>query len=295
MSKVMDWFVNRSKQYEGFLRMVARETHKQIMLVEAPAEMGKTWLIQRLYHECMVRRLPVAHFDFHDRRAWDYLALVRQARDQMGAEYFNSLTEVINDSTRINVALSAGSGADSVDVSIANQGGRVRNSQVQVGDVAGGSIVKDNFFFIQAESPDIRRSIEVRITDAFINCLKALSQHQVVVFLLDSYEEATVPAAHWLMECLFSYVRSGLLPNIIVVIAGVAVPQFDDTWNDCVARTGLALFKSEHIAEYIQRRGLVGLDIDTVVKTCGGNPGLLAKMADVVAASAERDEEDWLQ
>jgi hypothetical protein len=53
-------------------------------------------------------------------------------------------------------------------------------------------------------------------------------------------------------------------------------------------------FTLEDIEEYItERRKIDGLDIETIYKTSGGFPGLLAKMADVAAIDVE-DDDDWL-
>lgn len=92
MPDYVDWFVNRKKQFQGFLKMLARETPKSIMLIKAPADMGKTWLLQKMRHHCAGNGVPVVYVDFRDRRPYDYLSLVRLARDQMGGGYFNPLT-----------------------------------------------------------------------------------------------------------------------------------------------------------------------------------------------------------
>ncbi|RMF37223.1 MAG: hypothetical protein D6759_02555 [Chloroflexi bacterium] len=294
MTAYVDWFVDREKQFQGFLKMVARETEKQVMLVQAPAEMGKTWLIQRLRHECRSRGIPVAHFDFRDRRPWDYLTIVRQARDQLGPAYFNPMTQVINASTGVNVQITTGAGAGGVDLSIADAGGQVVESEVAVGDVAGRDIIKDNFFFVQADSETARRAIEIRITDAFFACLEALCREQVVAFLFDSYEDVTEEADRWLRAYLLARVRDGLLPNLVIVLAGREVPPFDTSWRHCLARTGLHPFDKEDVVEYIVRkRGLTDLDLETIYRTSGGHPGLLGKMADIAALESEEDE-DWL-
>jgi hypothetical protein len=48
------------------------------------------------------------------------------------------------------------------------------------------------------------------------------------------------------------------------------------------------------VREYIvERRQLLDLDLPTIVKTSGGYPGLLAKMADIAAMESE-DDDDWL-
>ena len=51
--------------------MLACETPKSIMLIEAPADMGKTWLLQKMRHHCAGNGVPVLYVDFRDRRPYD--------------------------------------------------------------------------------------------------------------------------------------------------------------------------------------------------------------------------------
>lgn len=287
MTEYVEWFVNRDKQRIGFLKMLAKETPKQIMMVEAPTEMGKTWLIQRLRHECQVRSVPVVHFDFRDRLPWDYLTILRQVRDQVGASHFNPLTEVINNATGVNIQLSTENIAVDVNMSDStiNAGG-----DVAVGTV---NVVVDNFQFVQADSETARRNIEIRITDTFFQCLEMLVRTQSVVFLFDSVEVAPQPTMTWLESNLLVRIRNGQLPNVLTIFAGQTVPALDDAWRQHIARTGLDLFEEEHIKQYIAKRGLVDLDFDTVFRTSRGHPGLLGKMADFATVKEEGDD-DWL-
>jgi hypothetical protein len=281
MKEYVTWFVDREKQTDGFLKMLQGETERTIMAIEAAAEMGKTWTIQRMRHQ---------------RRPWDYLAIVRQARDQMGAPHFNLLTQTINESTGVNIQLSTGSGAGGVDLSVGTQGSQISDSQIEVGDVAGRDIIKDNFFYVQADSDTTRRAIEARITDAFFTCLVGLPQDKPAVFFFDSYEEVTEEADRWIQSQLLARIRDGQLPNVIVVLAGREVPEFErSSWRHCLASTGLSPFEMEHIVEYIiERRKLNHLDVETILKTSGGHPGLLGKMADIASLEIEEDDDDWL-
>ncbi|MEM7532488.1 MAG: hypothetical protein AAF639_09945 [Chloroflexota bacterium] len=298
MPEYLDWFVDRAKQYDGYLQMVDRQTAKQIMQIEAPENMGKTWLLMNKRHASQRRSIPVAMFDFRDRRPWDYLTLVRQARDQLGPAAFNKLTAEINKSTNVNLQINAdpsSSESSSVDINLATEGGEIQESSIEVGDVAGRDIVKDNFFYIQADSPTARRAIEIRITDAFFSCLDHLSAEQVVAFLFDSYENVTTEADRWLQTQFLTRIRDGLLPNVVVVMAGREVPRFDRAWRSYVARTGLEPFDMRYVREYIrERRGLTQLDVDTVLLTSGGSPGLLAQMADIAAIQLDDFDDDWL-
>lgn len=287
-----DWFVNREKQYQGFIKMLARQTPKTVMLIEAPAEMGKTWLIQKMRAHCRQQSVPVMHVDFRDRRAHDYLSLVRLTRDQMGAQHFNPLTETINKFTslEVNIVLESNRPAGPVDVSVGDIS-HISDSKVTI---AGGDVIQDNQFYIQADSEIARRAAEMRINDAFFTCLIALLEKGPAVFLFDSYEDVTPEADRWLDEHLLLRAGEGQLPNALVVIAGRQVLDAGPALKPLVAKTGLDLFSEEDVREYIlDRRGIEGLDLETIIKTSGGFPGLLAKMADVATMDAQ-DDEEWL-
>ncbi len=293
MPEYVDWFVNRTKQYVGFQKMLARETPKTVMLIEAPAEMGKTWLIQMMRHHCRHNDVPAMHVDLRDRRAYDYLSLVRLARDQMGARHFNPLTEAINKFTSLDVsiALESTRPAGPVDVRVGDV------SDVSGGQViiAGGDVIKDNQFYIQADSDMARRAAEIRINDAFFACLETLLQEGPAVFLFDSYEDVTPEAEHWLREHFLLRMGEEQLPDALLIIAGRKTPDLGPELKSLVAKTGLDLFSEEHVREYIlDRRRIEGLDLETIIKTSGGFPGLLAKMADVASMEAQDQDDDWL-
>jgi hypothetical protein len=295
MKEYIAWFVNREKQTTGFLKMLNRETEKAIMAIQAPSEMGKTWTVQRMRHECSLVQSPCAHFDFRDRQPWDYLSIARQTRDQMGAAHFNLLTQTINDATGVNIQLSSGAGnGSSVDVEFGDVT-QTEGSTIEA-DVAGRDIVKDNFFYVQADSETTRRAIEARITDAFFTCLSELAQAKPLVFFFDSYEEVTEEADRWLQAQMLARIRDGQLNNVIVILSGRELPELSrSSWRHCLASTGLEPFEREHVIEYItEKRMLTSLDVETVLKTSGGHPGLLGKMADIASLELEDDDDDWL-
>jgi len=294
MADPMEWFVNRVKQLAGFQKMMRGETEKCIMAVQAPAEMGKTWLIQRLRQECATAGLPTLHIDFRDRRPYDYLTVVRTARDQMGATAFNQLTQTINELTGVNIQLS-GASAGGAQVSVVGPQANLGGAQVTVGDVAGGNIIKDNCFYVQADSSTARRAIEIRITDAFFACISALATaDKKCVFLFDSYEDVTEEADRWLRDNLFARQRDKQLLSTITVIAGRKTPDFGDDWKARLASTGLDPFSQDDVTDYLtNKRKVTGLDIPTVFRTSGGRPGLLSQMVELATVGSEKAE-DWL-
>ena len=302
MADPMEWFVNRLKQLQGFQKMLRGETDKCIMVICAPAEMGKSWLIQRMRQECCAANLPTLHIDFRDRRPYDYLTGVRTARDQMGATAFNTLTQTINELTGVNIQLStsgapAGAPGGGAQVSVGGPQANLAGAQVTVSnvDVAGGNIIKDNLFYVQADSGTARRAIEIRITDAFFACLTAsATPEKKCVFLFDSYEGVTEEADRWLRDNLLARLRDKQLANVIAIIAGRTTPDFGDEWKARLASTGLDPFTQDDVTDYLtNKRKVTGLDVATVFKTCGGRPGLLSQMVELATIGTEKAE-DWL-
>jgi len=300
MADPMEWFVDRLKQLQGFQKMLRGETDKCIMAIRAPAEMGKSWLIQRVRQECRAANLPTLYIDFRDRRPYDCLTIVRTARDQMGATAFNALTQTINELTGVNIQLSTagesvGAPGGGAQINIGGQQANLVGAQVSVGDVAGGSIIKDNYFYVQADSGTARRAVEIRITDVFFACLIALATpEKKCVFLFDSYEGVTEEADRWLQDNLLSRLRDRQLPNVIAIIAGRTTPDFSDEWKARLASTGLDPFTQDDVMDYLtNKRKVTGLDVATVFKTCGGRPGLLSQMVELATMRTEKAE-DWL-
>lgn len=211
----VECFVDRDKQVNGFKAMIGGEVRKQVMFVEAAAEMGKTWLIERLRHECLGRNLPVARIDF-EVQPWSHIDIILEARSQMGKERFPALTKIIH--ARPAISVSATGDVESVQM---------------------------------PPSGSAREFLEKELMDAFFEDLRALSRDRVAVLLFDSYEEAPREARDWLRSVL-DQIRLDRLPNVIVVLAGREVPELRSSWLVHIAQTDLACFEDEHVTKYLQ-------------------------------------------
>lgn len=101
-------FVNQEKKVRGFQKLLEPTTRQAIMVIEAPPDMGKTWLISRMQSHCqeITINLPTAHVDFRNPRLvheiQDFLGLLRVLRNRLNqAEYFGLLNSTINSLTTI--------------------------------------------------------------------------------------------------------------------------------------------------------------------------------------------------
>ncbi len=283
-SKYVTHFVNRERQYQGFLKMLAGETRKRIMLVVAPEGMGKTWLAQRMGHECSLQSVPATQFNFRDSGGRDTLKIVRKARDDLGAIHYNQLTQVINE---ITAGPTVEMTIESVEINIRDA--TLIDSTITVDDESAAirTAVRDNYDEAFATNAQVRALQNARINDAFFACLAAQSAERPIVFLLDGYERAQPEERRWVEEELLRRVRDNHLTGVIVILTARTAPGFSEDWADTIAQTGLPGFEEEHIREYIERRNALAildahktfiqlvLDVDA-----NNNPKMLANMVD---------------
>ena len=98
-------FVNFEQKVGGFQKLIRPDIPKSVMMIEAPKDMGKTWLVSWMKQHCQRQAtVPVATINFGDAleiyRIEDDLDLVRLLRDRLGyPHYFNQLNAVINQFT----------------------------------------------------------------------------------------------------------------------------------------------------------------------------------------------------
>jgi len=295
-------FVDRLKQLERFRKSLEGASGRRIILITAGPGMGKSWLLRRFAQEAISRNARSVLVDFSDGQAYDVLTLVRRFRDVLGPEQFNRLTAAINEATSPRLVLSDGGApaSASVDLSGAQAG------DVTIGDVAGRSIIKDNFFIVQTDNPLLLQAIEDRVTQAFFECLAPLVAATPVLFLFDSYErtsqegERWVPNAadRWIQRELLARIRDGKLPNSVVVLAGRRLPAFDADWAEVVGKLDLEFFTVADVAQYLrENRGLTTLtdtELQTLFTAIQGNPQLLGIIGDnLEQAQRPATDDDW--
>jgi hypothetical protein len=296
MSNIVKLFVNREKQTAGFIKMMEGGTPKRIMVIEAGGGLGKSWAIEYMRAECQRRKVPNVEVDFADGVVYDFLSVLRRARDSFGASSFNAFTQVINEVTQPTLRIE-NIGTSTSNVSF-GENNNLAGANVAVGDVAGGSIIKDNSFVINTDSAVVRQALQDRLTVAFFDCLGVLTTQGPVCFFFDTYDKVTIEAENWLLTQLLPRIREGQLTNVVVVIAGRTAPKLDSVWDSLVARTGLDLFKVEHATEYlVQRCGLKdeASVINALFQASTGLPQLLAMLAENILRSQDTGgQDDWL-
>lgn len=307
MTKTLrELFVDRVRQSDIFRKILDGQARRQVMVVTAGAGLGKSWLLRVFAYEAAQRGLPTVQIDFADGQAYDTLALVRSCRDALGPESFAKLMRAIEEATTARVALAAsGAPASPVNVSIGDSNS-FSGSSVNVSDI-GNTIIRDNSFVIQADSPLVRQAIEDRINAAFFACLAELSASRRAVFLFDTYERASLEAERWVAGTadrwvigqLLARIRDGKLPNVAVVLAGRRAPEFGVEWNEVLGRLSLDLLECKDITEYLrERRGLAGISdaqAEVLCQAVAGNPQVMGLVGDNLeqANKPKMQDDEW--
>jgi hypothetical protein len=221
--------------------------------------MGKTSLWLRMVHECSQRKLTRAEVVFGDTLAYDYMAVMRKLRDDMGLECFGPFTDLMNYYTdaayspRMSVDIHVDVHAEDVQVA---QG--MSMNGCQVGSISGVNVtvpVKDNMIVVQRS--DLPVPIEMRrrhLTERFIDGLRARSHSENVVILFDAVEKMQPVTHDWLWEQLLRPVRDGALPNVRIVVCGQRPPPRERDWADFIACAELSALSTNDISTYISRR-----------------------------------------
>ncbi|HMQ33874.1 MAG TPA: hypothetical protein PKD53_24285 [Chloroflexaceae bacterium] len=301
-----DLFVDRLEEIRKFRSSLEGTSGRRIILVTAGPGMGKSWLLRRFAQEAEARGHARALIDFSDGQAYDVLTLVRRFRDLIDPVAFNRLTATINEATAPRLVIAEQAGPDPAVPTVSLAGAQA--GDVSIGDVAGGSIVKDNFFVVQTDNPLLLQAIEDRVTLVFFECLaEVVAAGRTVLLLFDSYERTSQEADRWVSNAadrwlqreLLLRIRDGRLPGVVVVLAGRRVPPFDAEWARVVGRLPLDLFTLDDVAEYLRRNrrlpSLTDAEVQTLYNAVQGNPQLLGIIGDNLERSTATGapDDDW--
>lgn len=276
-------FVNRSDEINAFINILDTG-EPPIMIVWGHGGVGKSYLLSKMIHECAHRGLHKAEVFWTDTRNYDYLAIMRKLRDDIGVQYFYSFTDLVNYYTvpqyelRVSVEGS---------VNVANNA-TIENSNT--GDIAG-VVIKDLMI------PKPRSDIAVpedekltRLTDEFISnlnlALQEYASDKPLIVFMDAVEKMSEDTRNWIWDELFGSVRDGRLPNIRLVLCGRQEPpdDFDREVLQLIEEAELKPLEHKHIIEYLEKRGIEenlrdALATMLIVNT-EGNPLQLANSVD---------------
>lgn len=100
LDKVLSQFVDREAEMRRYCAMLNSDI-KHIMLLWGESGMGKSWLLQKMIHECAQRSLRKAKVIWTDTSPWDYIWTMRIIRDDLdrGEGYFQKFNHLLNQYT----------------------------------------------------------------------------------------------------------------------------------------------------------------------------------------------------
>lgn len=250
-------FVDRKTEMRRF-RDLLGTPDRPILVVWGEGGIGKTSLLEQMVHECAQRGLPKVRVLWRDTRRYDYLGIMREVRDDLGAPcaaHFNAFNERVNFFTvpRYEFKLE-------VTGSVTAAGGAQFTSSTVEGDIAG---VKIQDLMLVAPRTDIavpESERMIRLTDDFLQALTAALESigpggPLVVFF-DAVEKMSTETCQWVAEELLEAVRDGRLGNIRFVLCGRERPPLGMELGPMVEEAELQPLGLADITEYLACRGV---------------------------------------
>ena len=285
----LDEFVDRKSEMERFKGVLA-DPSTPVMAVWGDGGLGKSWLMAKMIHECSSLEYARAVVRYSKDEVWDYLAVMRQCRDALGATKFLPFTNLVNsyfDQNYVHVDLRGANISVGNDMTI-TEGARV-------GDISGVKIeIRDAMS--STPRPDLNVSEAERrrkITDQFLQNLAESFRAPTVVIFIDGAEYMSAATKNWLWESVIPGVIDRGLRNFRFVILGRERPQVDRSAARLTVFNELKALAEPDIIEYLGRRGVPEAEWPTLVKVClkrfKGRPADIAVLVDSLVQS------DWEQ
>ena len=279
---ILKQFVNRTREVAGFESLLSDKT-RRIMCVSGPGGIGKSVLLSRMMEECAARKLDWVQIEWENSRRFNYLDVMREIRKSTDPTLFQLFNDRVNfymvPNYEMKITLDAGP-IQNVEVL---KGGQIKQSGVTV-HIGHTVEIKDSMINVQRPDRDVTENeIVIALTNAFMPCLKALTSESPLVIFLDALEKADELANAWIWDELLSRVRDQEIPSLLVVLSGRNTFEPDPTFFDSSEVYALKPFKSEHILDYLEKRGLDRMDYlaDFILANPGGgNPLKVAQGVD---------------
>lgn len=266
-------FVDRTRELAGFQQSLGAG-EKRIICIQGPGGIGKSALLSRMMLECQQKQLRWVHLEWEDSHRYTHLDIMRQLRDGTEPEAFQLFNDRVNYYTVPNYELKIPVDLGAIEKVQILEGGEIRQSGVTV-HVGHQVTVHDVKFNVQRPDRDITETeFVLQVTRAFVQCLRALSERTPLVLFLDALEKTDPFTLSWINEQLLTRLRDGELPKVMVVLAGRKAIDLDPTFFDCSDAYELLPFKTTHVLEYLERRGLPAQPelADFILANFGGNP-----------------------
>lgn len=244
-------FVDRDAEMKRFCDMFEC-SGKAIMFISGEGGYGKSSLLARMIHECAAKHLRKSEITWTETQNHDYLGIMRKIRDDVGPQYFQGFTTLVNQFTDPSVRITIAANTANINVA---QGLTAENSSI--GDI-GAIIVKDSMFVIPKGDRSVPESERmIPLTNAFLdNLATAANAMGPLVIFFDAVEKMTQETAKWVLGELLRAVQTGALPKVYFVHCGRQKPDVDRYMGSVVEEAELGPLGQKDIALYLEKRGI---------------------------------------
>jgi len=294
MQRRLAEFVDRTTDMDRFCN-VLDSSATPVMAVWADGGMGKSSLMARMIHECSLRELRKVEIIYTKGNIPDYLGIMRKCRDDLGANDFAALTDLINFYTvpEYNLTVDVNLGGGTINVANDMQIG----DGAKVGNIAAVNInipLRDEMLSNPRGDMSISPAEQSRkLTDAFLTHLQAVSASSVIVIFIDGVERMQEETKEWFWELLISGISERGLTNVRVVLLGREKPDVDRYKKDLIVFNQLMPLAKADVIEYVRKRGIPEDECEGVAKTLmAAHKGLPLNIATTVDALLEDEDED---
>jgi predicted ATPase len=244
-------FVNRNGEIKRFCDVLEKDEYF-VLLVSGESGMGKTALHKRLLYECEeMRKIRWAETYWLNTRTYNYLAILRKIRDDIGEIHFQHFTDLLNFFTKSSYELTLNvKNAGSIQV-----GNEMKVDHSEIENMIGQQIIiKDLNLNEPREDRTIREQERMyKITQEFISDLeKALNGSKLVIFV-DDVEKMTPETGLWLWSEFIRGLMLKGLTNVRFVLCIDNAPQLEEDVGRRVRVGKLQNLKEEYVLDYLKR------------------------------------------
>lgn len=285
-AEVLKWFVNRAGERARFASALAGKLPVQVFVIEGNEGIGKTSLLKQFRVQATKLQIPTAFCDFARNELNQVVDLLQYYSVLLGSQNFGTLRAVLEEGTQLKVILKKEKKEKPGRVEI-----RGKKVTIQKSDIAGGDIIKDNVFNVDARDPGLQKIWLGKLNEAFFTDLKKiLKRKKHIVLLADSVERISPGIQRWFFDQLFPRINQGdpgesgwELRGLIVALAGEHVPKIEFDWDELVAELRLAPLPATEVRKYLTtHRGLKISEnmLQSIYELTRGEPYLVAIIAD---------------
>lgn len=282
-------FVDRKIEMRVFRTMLDKSTpDRPITIIWGDGGIGKSTLMDWMEQECESCCLTKAKVLWSDTRNHDYLGIMREFRDGLGADSFSQFNSLVNFFTvpQYKLELVVNSSGVSVGENMRNEGSIRSMAGINVEDL-NISVPRSDLGISEAERM-------TRLTDMFLRELDAAAKRNPLILFLDAFEKASELTRSWVCNELVGACLDGRLANARIVMCGRIRPPLQDDWWVVVNEMHLSPLGLEDVIEYLDKSRLpvsteaVADLADTFFLWSEGVPGRLTNAVQAFAKQRER-------